>query len=180
MHELWFRLHALDQLIIDFFRIAVHDSDPSDLLDPGQLPDQLMKAFPAIQICPVKGSLLGDQDQFLHAAFGQAQSLAEKAVHRNGAERSSHGRNRAVSAVLVTTLGDLEISVMSARRKITLSLGKNDPLKIIHPFFFSSGQGAVHDLTDGIIGCGSHDGIHFRQFRPDLIRIALRHASGSD
>ena len=119
MADLFLLRHDRDQIFRDLFRVAVQNADPADAADPAKLPEQCRKLLFPVQVHTVDSGLLRHKDQLLHTGSGQHLCLADKDVHGIAPVMTAHGRDRAVGAVLVAALGDLEIPDVMQRRELS-------------------------------------------------------------
>ena len=112
MTDLRFCFHNLDQLVVNFLRIAVKHTDPADSPDLTELLKKKMQSFFAIKIRAVYSGFLCNQDQFPNTLRCHILGLFQKAFFRYAAKFTTKGWNDAVSTVLITAFGNLEISEM--------------------------------------------------------------------
>ena len=114
MTDLRFFFHNLDQLVVNFLRIAVKHTDPADSFDLTELLKKKMQSFFAVKVCAVYSGFLCNQDQFFDTLRCHILGLLQQAFLRYTAKFSAKGWDNAVSTVLITAFGNLKISEMSS------------------------------------------------------------------
>ena len=148
VYKLLLVLHALDQFLIDFLRVTIQHSDPTDSPDLRKLMDQLMQTLPTIQIRTVERRLFRNQDQLSDAHVRQILCLGEKTFHRDRTIPSAHHWNCAVGTVLVTSLCNLQICIMTAGCQKPFSIRKRETVDIIQDVIPLSLQNFLDHITD--------------------------------
>lgn len=87
--------------------LQIADPDPFDPLDVGELRQQRLQQPDVTEVLAVRGVVLGDQHDFLHALLGQPAGLPQ---HVRGAPRdegAAEGRDGAEGAAAVAAGGEL-------------------------------------------------------------------------
>ncbi len=91
--------------------MRIHSS-PSTL---SSSPQQLCQANLAIEVHPVVGRVLGDDDQLADAVGRQFPCFAQNLFHRLGDMFAAHARDGAESAKAVAAFRDLQVRIMPGR-----------------------------------------------------------------
>ena len=81
-YDLWQSGHAFHQLIVNFIRIHIQDTDPAETFDFMYFFQQIQKTASSIQIDSVFRRILGIQDNFLHPFGRKFFGLFNKFLHR--------------------------------------------------------------------------------------------------
>ncbi len=103
------------KLVAEELGIAVKDADPFDAVDLFEGLEQLGQPGPAIEVDPVVGHVLRDQDQLADAVAGQFLGLGDDHLDRLGHMLAAHVRDRAKRAEPVAAFRNLKIGKMSGR-----------------------------------------------------------------
>ena len=169
--------HRVDQFLGDLVRIEVVQADPVDAADGAEFTQQFRQLVAAVQVDTVAGDVLGDDDQFLHAAAGQLLRLRQDIFHGAAAVFAPQGGDDAVGAVVVAALGDAQIRRVFRREQ--------DAVALVHRRVDAAekaGRAARRDLLQGIhdvhIAAAAQNAVHLGQFREDLLAVALGKAAG--
>ena len=115
MTDLRLFFHNLNQLVVNFLRIAVKHPNPSDSLDLTEFLKKQVQSFSAVKVCAIYGGFLCYQNQLPDTLRCHIFGLFQKAFFRYAAEFATKGRDNAVSTVLITAFGNLEVAEMSSR-----------------------------------------------------------------
>ena len=110
---LLFLFHDLDQFIINFFRITVKNTDPTDSFNLAKFLKKDMQSFFAVKISTIDGCFLCNENQFPDSLGSHILGLLQKTLFRNTAEFTSQRRNDTVGTMLITAFSNLKISEMS-------------------------------------------------------------------
>ena len=113
LDDLGLLCHHTDEFIIDFIGIDIVDTNPMNPIDSGQLPEQLRQQPPvAGKIGSVAAGILSHHNQFLHTGIGQHSGFVEYIIHLSAAVLAPQRGNDTVGAVVVTSLGDFDVSIV--------------------------------------------------------------------
>ena len=180
MTDFLFFLHNLNQFIINFFRIAVKNTDPANSLNLTKLFHKKMKRLFSVKIRAVHGSFLSNENQFFYPLFRHMLCLSDQPLLRNTAESSPERRNNAVSTVFVAAFGNLQITIMAACSQNSSSGIFRKFIDISKLLKMSSLAGLVDRFQNiHIRGC-SQNCVYLRDLLNDLFFITLRHTACYD
>ena len=157
--------HRDEHVLREIGRIGIMDADPHDPGDRRQALEQLAQRAALVQVQPVVGRVLRDQDQLLHAGRGERGRLRDQVLHRHGAVRAADEGNGAIGAAAVAALGNLQIGI--ALRAGNAARGQRPGLHAQVPQHRRKVARAVPR-------------VHLGDLRAQLVGIALRQAAEHD
>ena len=160
--DLLFFLHHLDQIVVDFFRIAVKDPDPADPVNPAKLLQKTVQGLLSIKIFSIQCGFLGHQDQLFYSLVGQILCFLKKPLHGNAPEISPELWYDAVGAVFVTALRNLQIGIMPSCGNDPVGICKRQRVKVVCSHMSVSFQRFPYRLYDLCISRGAKNGVYLR------------------
>ena len=178
MTDLFFFLNDSDQLIRDFFRVTVKKTDPVNALNLTKLSQKAWQGFLSIQILSVKGRLLGNQNQFLHAALCKLLRFLKQLLHRYAAVVPTHLRNNTVGTMLITAFRNFQIGIISTCCYHTVSSSLRSLIDILDIIMLLSPKHFIKRIGNRINGCCSKNRIDLRDLHLHFPRITLRQTAG--
>ena len=138
--------------------------DPFDAVDAAQPAQQLAELPLAVQVEPVIGRVLRDDDQLPGSSGRELFRLGDQSVHRDRYVPAPDQRDRAVAAPAVAAFRDFQIGVMPGSRQHPLSR------EMFAPLSADRGDYVGHIPHAEVV-------VHFRNLRPQLFLVAFRQAS---
>ena len=101
--------HLPEDVLREALGIGIVDADPLYFRDFGKGAEHIGQPSASIEVEPVIGGVLGDEQQLLHSLRGEGPGLLHDLFDRNGAVRAADMRNGAVGTAAVAAFGYLQI-----------------------------------------------------------------------
>ena len=159
--------HGFDHLVGECRGVGVVEAYPPDTVDAAQAAQQFGQAALPVEVEPVVGRVLRNDDQFLHASGREFARLLLQFLHRHGNVPAADERDGAVAAFPVATLRDFQVGIVPGRREV--------------PF---GGQGRVFGGSqrpgDAVPCAGAEEPVHFGEFGAQGVGIAFREAADDE
>jgi hypothetical protein len=127
-----------------------------------------------LQVAAVGAGVLGDHQQFLHAAAHQRLGLFHHLVERPAGELAAQVRDDAEAALVVAALGDLQVRIVARREADPLRRQQVD-VRIVR-----LGQVLVHRCQHGLVLVRAGDGEQLGVLRQDALGVGAEAAGDDD
>ena len=114
----------LNELVADLIGIEIVQPDPMHVLDGTELGQELGQGALPVEVQAVAGDVLGHDDELFHPGVHQVLGLLEDRFLRAAAELAPDEGDDAVSAAVVTALGNAQPSPVVG--------GADDPVRLRH------------------------------------------------